>query len=62
MSSSGEYCCCTSNTAPSTPIRYLEPNIPAVLRESCVVALDMNDYNASKEFQYANGLVAVKAE
>ena len=42
--------------------RYLDPGIPAVLRESCVVALDMNDYNASKEFQYANGLVAVKAE
>ena len=46
----------------STSNRYLDPGIPAVLRESCVVALDMNDYNASKEFQYANGLVAVKAE
>ena len=44
------------------PNRYLDPGIPAVLRESCVVALDMNDYNASKEFQYANGLVSVKAE
>ena len=46
----------------STSNRYLDPGIPDVLRESCVVALDMNDYNASKEFQYANGLVAVKAE
>jgi len=42
--------------------RYLDLGIPAVLRESCVVALDMNDYNASKEFQYANSLVSVKAE
>jgi len=36
--------------------KYLESDIPAVVRESCVVALDMADYNNSQEFQYANSL------
>ena len=36
--------------------KYLASDIPAVVRESCVVALDMADYNGSKEFQYANSL------
>jgi len=36
--------------------RYLSSDIPAVVRESCVVALDMADYNNSTEFQYANSL------
>jgi len=36
--------------------KYLDSAIPAVVRESCVVALDMADYNNSKEFQYANSL------
>ncbi|XP_076030701.1 deoxyhypusine hydroxylase nero [Oratosquilla oratoria] len=30
-----------------------------VVRESCIVALDMCDYENSKEFQYADGLVRV---
>ena len=38
--------------------RYLSSDIPAVVRESCVVALDMADYNNSTEFQYANSLAA----
>lgn len=36
--------------------KYLSTDQPAVVRESCVVALDMADYNNSKEFQYANSL------
>jgi len=36
---------------------YLDPSVDPVVRESCVIALDMADYNSSKEFQYANGLV-----
>ena len=36
---------------------YLSSDQPAVVRESCVVALDMADYNNSTEFQYANSLV-----
>jgi len=36
--------------------RYLSQDTPAVVRESCVIALDMADYNNSAEFQYANGL------
>jgi len=36
--------------------KYLDNDIPSVVRESCVVALDMADYNNSKEFQYANSL------
>jgi len=36
--------------------KFLTTDHPAVVRESCVVALDMADYNNSKEFQYANGL------
>lgn len=36
---------------------YLDPKVDPVIRESCVIALDMADYNSSKEFQYANGLV-----
>jgi len=38
--------------------KYLASDIPAVVRESCVVALDMADYNGSKEFQYANSLAS----
>ena len=36
--------------------KYLSQETPAVVRESCVIALDMADYNNSAEFQYANGL------
>ena len=36
--------------------RYLGPDQPPVLRESCVVALDFCDYNQSAEFQYANSV------
>jgi len=36
--------------------RYLSQDTPSVVRESCVIALDMADYNNSHEFQYANGL------
>ena len=36
--------------------RYLCKETPAVVRESCLIALDMADYNNSAEFQYANGL------
>ena len=38
--------------------RYLDENEAAVVRESCVVALDMFDYANSKEFQYANAIDA----
>lgn len=38
--------------------KYLGDDQPDVLRESCVVALDMADYNQSQEFQYANALNA----
>jgi deoxyhypusine monooxygenase len=40
--------------------KYLDSDIPGVVRESCVVALDMADYNNSKEFQYANSLAGTK--
>ena len=36
--------------------RYLSSDIHAVVRETCVVALDITDYNNSTEFQYANSL------
>jgi len=36
--------------------KYLSSEEAAVVRESCVVALDMVDYNNSNEFQYANGI------
>jgi len=36
--------------------KYLAAGEAAVVRESCVVALDMVDYANSKEFQYANAL------
>jgi len=36
--------------------KYLAQGTPDVVRESCVIALDMADYNNSQEFQYANGL------
>ena len=53
--------------------KYLDPKVDPVVRESCVVsnpffstknvssqiALDMADYNNSKEFQYANGLSSI---
>jgi len=32
------------------------PSAPAVVRESCQVALDMYEYENSDQFQYANGL------
>lgn len=38
--------------------RYLGEDVDPVVRESCLIALDMADYNSSKEFQYANGLLA----
>lgn len=38
--------------------KYLDENEAAVVRESCIVALDMFDYNNSAEFQYANSLAA----
>ena len=38
--------------------RYLSSDIHAVVRETCVVALDIADYNNSTEFQYANSLAA----
>ena len=34
--------------------RYLNKETPAVVRESCEIALDMADYNSSEEFQYAS--------
>ena len=40
--------------------RYLGAEEPPVLRESCVVALDMADYANSEEFQYANTLSAAQ--
>jgi len=39
--------------------KYLDPKVDPVVRESCVIALDMADYNNSKEFQYANGLSSI---
>jgi len=36
--------------------KYLGKDESDVVRESCVVALDMVDYNNSEEFQYANAL------
>jgi len=39
--------------------KYLDPKVDPVVRESCVIALDMADYNNSKEFQYANGLTSI---
>ena len=35
---------------------YTDPHQPALVRESCVIALDMADYSNSAEFQYANAL------
>lgn len=40
--------------------KYLGDDQPAVLRESCVVALDFSDYNNSDDFQYANCLKATQ--
>jgi len=37
--------------------RYLGESVDPVVRESCVIALDMADYNSSQEFQYADGLL-----
>jgi len=37
--------------------KYLGAEQPAVLRESCVVALDMNEYETSGELHYADTLV-----
>eukprot|EP00002_Diphylleia_rotans_P001903 TRINITY_DN1111_c0_g1_i2.p2 TRINITY_DN1111_c0_g1~~TRINITY_DN1111_c0_g1_i2.p2 ORF type:complete len:127 (-),score=29.28 TRINITY_DN1111_c0_g1_i2:429-809(-) len=33
-----------------------------VVRESCVVALDIAEYNASDQFQYADGLLKISSE
>jgi len=41
--------------------KYLDPKVDPVVRESCEIALDMADYNNSKEFQYANGLTSINA-
>eukprot|EP00088_Acartia_fossae_P029633 TRINITY_DN3051_c0_g1_i1.p1 TRINITY_DN3051_c0_g1~~TRINITY_DN3051_c0_g1_i1.p1 ORF type:complete len:299 (-),score=77.71 TRINITY_DN3051_c0_g1_i1:200-1096(-) len=38
--------------------KYMDKDEADVVRESCVVALDMFDYNNSEEFQYANALSA----
>merc|ERR1712039_1143885 len=39
--------------------KYLDPKVDPVVRESCVIALDMADYNNSKEFHYTNGLSSI---
>ena len=39
---------------------YLEDD-KRVVRESCVIALDMCEYENSSEFQYANGLSQISA-
>lgn len=39
--------------------RYLNDEAPTVVKESCIVALDMCEYENSPEFQYADGLVRV---
>jgi len=39
-------------------LQAFEKDQADVVRESCVVALDITDYNASGDFQYANGLLA----
>merc|ERR1712029_329714 len=36
--------------------KYLSKETPAVVRESCEIALNMADYNNSEEFQYAHAL------
>ncbi|XP_040583055.1 deoxyhypusine hydroxylase [Lepeophtheirus salmonis] len=36
--------------------KYLGKEVPAVVRESCEIALDFCDYNQSSDFQYANTL------
>jgi len=36
--------------------KYLDSHQPDVLRESCVIALDFNEYNNSEAFQYADTL------
>jgi len=41
--------------------KYLDLKVDPVVRESCEIALDMADYNNSKEFQYANGLTSINA-
>jgi len=38
--------------------KYLSLETPAVVRESCIIALDMADYNNTEEFQYANALAS----
>lgn len=37
--------------------KYLGEKVPDLVRESCIIALDMFDYANSEEFQYANALV-----
>ena len=35
--------------------KYLDPAVPAIIRESCVVALDLSEYNTNTDqFQYAD--------
>ena len=41
--------------------KYLSEKEPAVLRQSCEVALDFSDYNRSGEFQYADTLTKTTA-
>jgi len=36
--------------------KYLGEEVPDLVRESCIIALDMVDYANSEEFQYANAL------
>jgi len=34
-----------------------KPGVPDIVRESCIVAVDMWNYENSNEFEYANGLI-----
>lgn len=40
---------------------YLEDNQP-VVKESCIVALDIHEYETSQSFQYANGIEQAKSQ
>jgi len=43
-------------------LKEYENDDARVVRESCIVALDMSEYENSSEFQYADGLVKVNQE
>ena len=36
--------------------RFQDPQYPPLVRESCIVAMDMWDYENSQQFQYADTL------